>query len=503
MSIESSTTSHSARVAVGHDHRASKKSAQTPATPGNDAGGFSALMGMLTTVDTPVDANLTENSATLLPDGANLTAMATVLQPMTLHDGMASNLAPAGLGLANQSVDGINSDKNVPVVLSDKGFVAMNSIANMPLSAVAQMPPEGISILGEQTTDTLVGIAPAAINSEVLSHALASAVDVHTATTNSEVPSPALASSVGVQVATTSTPSASMQTALPGQPAAPAAAQEGRYRASQPTAAAATGSAGRMGQEVVQATLDPVARTSASDPSVQAQIDTLLGHRSVSRPTASSSVQVQSQEFKSQTIPSPMPTDPEAVAAQAMSGLADAMVRTQEKPGNKASGTQGGTGFEGLFGSSTVGLAGRDASYEVAAASATVPDSAIAETVSYWVTHGIQNAELTLDGFGGDPVEVSISLNGDQAQIDFRTNQTDVRQLLESATADLKELLAGEGLQLAGLSVGLTGGGSAQSGSQQQKPAARQAAIVASPAVTITASRSTNLTVGRTLDLFV
>ena len=483
MSIESSTTSHSARVAVGHDHRASKKSAQTPATPGNDAGGFSALMGMLTTVDTPVDANLTENSETLLPDGASSTAMATVMQTMTLHDGMASNLAPTGLGLANPSVGGIDSDKNVPVVLSDNGFVATNSIANMPLSAVAQMPPEGSSILGEQATDPLVGIAPAAINSEVVSPALASAVDV--------------------QVATTSTPGASVQTALPGQPAVPAAAQEGRYRASQPTAAAATGSAGRMGQEVVQATLDPVARTSASDPSVQAQIDTLLGHRSVSRPTASSSVQVQSQEFKSQAIPSPMPTAPEAVAALALSGVADAMVRTQEKPGNKASGTQGGTGFEGLFGSSTVGLAGRDASYEVAAASATVPDSAIAETVSYWVTHGIQNAELTLDGFGGDPVEVSISLNGDQAQIDFRTNQTDVRQLLESATADLKELLAGEGLQLAGLSVGLTGGGSGQSGSQQQKPAARQAAIVASPAVTITAGRSTNLTVGRTLDLFV
>ena len=118
------------------------------------------------------------------------------------------------------------------------------------------------------------------------------------------------------------------------------------------------------------------------------------------------------------------------------------------------------------------------------------------------MTHGVQSAELTLDGLGSEPVEVRISLNGDQAQIDFRTNQMDVRQVLEGASAHLKELLAGEGLQLTGLSVGTSGGGSAQSGAQQQRPGARQATVTPPPVAVAAASRSANLTVGRTLDLF-
>jgi flagellar hook-length control protein FliK len=118
---------------------------------------------------------------------------------------------------------------------------------------------------------------------------------------------------------------------------------------------------------------------------------------------------------------------------------------------------------------------------------------------------GVQSAELTLDGFGSDPVEVSISLNGDQAQIDFRTDQADVRQALEAATADLRNLLSGEGLQLAGVSVGSSGGRSAQGDAQQSSPGARQVVLPqesgTAPAPRIV--RSSNPSVGRSLDMFV
>jgi len=124
--------------------------------------------------------------------------------------------------------------------------------------------------------------------------------------------------------------------------------------------------------------------------------------------------------------------------------------------------------------------------------------------VSYWVTQGVQSAELTLDGLGSEPIEVSISLNGDQAQIDFRTNQPDVRVVLEAATAELRELLSGEGLQLAGVSVGSSGARNPQGDAQQPKSLPRQALQSSSdPTVVLQQSRGLNTSMGQSLDLFV
>jgi len=141
--------------------------------------------------------------------------------------------------------------------------------------------------------------------------------------------------------------------------------------------------------------------------------------------------------------------------------------------------------------------------YEVAAASAVVPDTQVAETVSYWAANGVQNAELTLDGFGNDPVEVRISVDGDQAQVDFRSNQPDVRQALEGASAQLRTMLSGEGLQLTGMSVGTSSRGNTQSDGRQPKPAPRQAAVVSMEPVRASAARTSNPAVGRALDLYV
>lgn len=132
-----------------------------------------------------------------------------------------------------------------------------------------------------------------------------------------------------------------------------------------------------------------------------------------------------------------------------------------------------------------------------------VPETALAETVSYWVTHGVQTAELTLDGPDNKPVEVSIVLNGDQAQIEFRTDQAGMRQILEGATTHLKDLLSDQGLQLAGVSVGAFGAGGTPGDGRQQKPAARQTSWVSAPQTVPSLGRSANPSVGRTLDLFV
>ena len=81
-------------------------------------------------------------------------------------------------------------------------------------------------------------------------------------------------------------------------------------------------------------------------------------------------------------------------------------------------------------------------------------------TGSYWMSGDLKNAEIKLDGFGESPVEVSISMQGNQTHVAFRTDEMQTRLALEDAGATLKEMLSKEGLDLTGVSVGTSGSGS-------------------------------------------
>ena len=83
---------------------------------------------------------------------------------------------------------------------------------------------------------------------------------------------------------------------------------------------------------------------------------------------------------------------------------------------------------------------------------ASTPD-AITEQMAYWATDNLQNAELTL-AHDGQPVEVHVSLDGQQAHVAFRSDQSETRALLDAGTGQLRELLGQEGLVLSGVSVG-------------------------------------------------
>jgi flagellar hook-length control protein FliK len=131
------------------------------------------------------------------------------------------------------------------------------------------------------------------------------------------------------------------------------------------------------------------------------------------------------------------------------------------------------------------------------------PDMQVAEQVTYWISQDVQNAELTLDGLGKDPVEVSIRMSGNEAQVSFRTDELQTRDLLENAAVHLKELLQREGLVLSGVSVGSSGSGDAGSGQPRQHQGARQtASVLAAPQATV-ANRVPMGAQGRSLDLFV
>ncbi len=188
----------------------------------------------------------------------------------------------------------------------------------------------------------------------------------------------------------------------------------------------------------------------------------------------------------------------------------DALIQTVGGPAAPAgmgdrstrpSSTKTETGLEGAFVSHFVPTDSLGVDQQVTAASATVPDTAVAETVTYWATQGVQSAELKLDGFGDDPVEVSISMQGDQTQIEFRSDQPDVRLALENATLELRELLADQGLHLAGVSVGSSGRHGTHSDTPRQHTEEKKAVFVKT-SVAPTPGRG-HASVGRSLDIFV
>ena len=196
--------------------------------------------------------------------------------------------------------------------------------------------------------------------------------------------------------------------------------------------------------------------------------------------------------------------EPALAGLVAASGLGDGLVRQPGGSTDKPSGRFAVSSFEGPGGSMQAAFG---APGEILTPSDVVTvqtsDTMLADTVSYWVSQGVQKAELKLDGFGAEPIEVSISLANGEAQIGFRTDRAEVREVIEGAMSDLKELLASEGLVLAGVSVGTSGQDRSGAQAQRDRAAARNKGIsLVEPEAAVAAPRSRPVP-GRTVDLFV
>lgn len=130
----------------------------------------------------------------------------------------------------------------------------------------------------------------------------------------------------------------------------------------------------------------------------------------------------------------------------------------------------------------------------------------VAEQVSIWVSRGVQNAKLELEGPGEGTVNVHISLQGQEARVEFLTDQVQTRQVLEDSMPHLRELLAREGLVLSGMSVG-SSGADAAAGRQPQpggRPGSRQVAVAVPELPAAAGAPTARAGVpGRALDLFV
>lgn len=164
-------------------------------------------------------------------------------------------------------------------------------------------------------------------------------------------------------------------------------------------------------------------------------------------------------------------------------------------------------GAEPGYAGTALGVSTPDTSLSGLQGAAPTPEMQVAEQVTYWVSQNVQNAELKLDGLGHSPVEVSIHVQGNEAQISFRSDEAATRDMLEGASAHLKDMLQREGLVLTGVSVGNSGAGSDTNGSQQRaRQAARQGLIAPVQVATVTAAdtqRRMHSGAGRSVDLFV
>ena len=151
---------------------------------------------------------------------------------------------------------------------------------------------------------------------------------------------------------------------------------------------------------------------------------------------------------------------------------------------------------------SPMGLGG-EAGTAVADPAMVGAEDAVAEQVAYWVHQNIQNARLTVK-HDGQPVEVNVSLTGNEAHVAFTSDERQTRELLDGSVAQLRDMLHQEGLVLSGVTVGESGRRQGDEGASSGNPrnAPRQAQVVV-PAVDGQAAGRTRVQGDRAVDIFV
>lgn len=197
--------------------------------------------------------------------------------------------------------------------------------------------------------------------------------------------------------------------------------------------------------------------------------------------------------------------EPNSGVAQAVVavGASELGVRRAERVGERTETGQGGKG-DGTWSQALPAMPATEPTFTMAEPAAVMsPEAMVAEQVNYWIGQDVQNAELKFDGMGNSPVEVSISLQGNEARVEFRTDHLEARQVLEGAVSHLKDLLGNEGLVLSGVSVGSSGADGSSSQERRPGQGGRQATVAVSQPQPVEAGARPARVSGRSVDLFV
>ena len=146
-------------------------------------------------------------------------------------------------------------------------------------------------------------------------------------------------------------------------------------------------------------------------------------------------------------------------------------------------------GLSGAWAGSATRLT--DNAVSAAAASASASDAtashemADTQDMRWWMGTQQQRAEMVLDR-DGQPVRVQVQVQGNEAQVIFRSDEQATREMLDASVAQLRDLLAQQGLALAQVQVeqqstGGHEGGAQADGRDDFMPAGATAARIAVP----------------------
>ncbi len=174
--------------------------------------------------------------------------------------------------------------------------------------------------------------------------------------------------------------------------------------------------------------------------------------------------------------------------------------------GRPGEGQLGGTSWsEGVADAAPLDTGGVDGASMFADPTQVGAEEYVTDQVAYWVNQKTQNAELTLDR-DGQPVQVSVSLSGNEAHVTFRSDQSETRDLLDRSMAQLSDLLRSEGLVLSGMSVGTSAGdgtGANDAEQSRNRDGARQAQVVSSVPAGIATAPKVGGATDHAVDVFV
>ena len=84
--------------------------------------------------------------------------------------------------------------------------------------------------------------------------------------------------------------------------------------------------------------------------------------------------------------------------------------------------------------------------------------------MAFWMNSRQQKAEVVLDR-DGEPVRVQVTMEGSTAHVTFRSDEQATRSMLDASVAQLRDMLASQGVELAGVQVDAQGGGNQQGNS--------------------------------------
>ena len=473
MSIETSPSSTSGPVPT--------RSAGAVSRSGHGAASSAAPAGLFSCVLTGLDETLTSAVPLLSKDAVDLAALpgkgtALATDQATGLDAAAQALLAQFLGMGISQATPAQSDPSA-VAVSGAGLTGAKLRPDSTLASQATEPPSGL------LTSTL----PAGVQDSVASVALPAVALPAVANPDrlQAFKPPQIAATAGVATGT-----AAPLHVLRAADAAVLAATQADAFASSP------GSSPRAGQSAVRLAF---ANAQGLVKWQQTQVEQATVQATASGTSARDvfpdlALRPSTSSIESASLPG-------LVTAVGGSDAVLAGRRERSNPG------PGAARFEPMkFSGAAVPVF--DANPAAAPTTAAAPLAAsVAEQVKYWMTNDIRNAELKLDGLGTEPVQVSITMSGNEAQVVFRSDQPQTRELLGNAMGQLEQLLRGEGLALAGAWVGTSGqqagsGGNAQQGQTGSTPQPQASGHEGVSSVGAVATGRRVVPAERVLDLF-